>query len=106
MSVALLCRYSTELVIAPGGTVEHRVPIDGARDWTVLLDVSGVGDLDTLSYRRSPLGDLYGPATVATGVPVATGGQTEIAESGSPLDSVMLSLGSTAGCTIKIRAGG
>lgn len=106
MSSALLCHFSTEVTIAPSGTEELDVPIDRARDWTVLLDVTGIGDLDALSYKRSPLGDLFGPAVVATGVPIATGQQGEIGESGSPLTTVRLFLGSTGGCTVAIRAGG
>lgn len=102
---AFLCRYTKDLVIAPGGDLEHDVPTDGARDWTILLDVSG-GDLDTLSYQRSPLGDLFGPEVVVTGVPVTSGNQAEIIETGSPLTTVRLAGTSASGCTVKIRAGG
>lgn len=106
MSAAFLCRFTRDVVIASGGSEVVDVPIDGARDWTVLLDVSGVGDLDTCTYRRSPLGDLFGPTVSPTGFPVATGGQAEIIETGGPLTTVRFTLGSTAGCTVKVRAGG
>lgn len=105
MSAAFLCRYTRDVVIAPGGSETVDVPIDGARDSTTVLRVSG-GDLDTATVARSPLGSLFEDAEALTGTPVAASGASVTVESSTPITTLRLVLGSTGGCTVAVEAGG
>lgn len=104
-TAALLCRYARTLTIAPGGSETVDVPIDGARDSTTVLRVSG-GDLDTATVARSPLGSLFEDATALSGTPVAASGQSVTIEEDKPITTLRLVLGSTLGCTVDIESGG
>lgn len=104
-TAAYLCRYTRTVTLLAGVTQTVDVPIDGARDSTTVLRVSG-GDLDTATVARSPLGSLFEDAEALTGTPVAASGASVTVESSAPITTLRLVLGSTGGCTVDIESGG
>lgn len=110
MSVPFLCRYARSVALAAGVDTTVDVPIDGARNWLVVLanDGDSAGDLDTVTHAASPLGARFeAPVSVSTGLPVAAGDSLPgIRGLGEPITTLRLVLTSTVGATVHIEAGG
>lgn len=100
--------YTQALTLAAGVPQTLDVPIDGARDWTIIVkNTGGSNALTALSVARIPL-TLPGAATaVTTGIPLAAGATLDpIVGENAPVKSVRLVLTSTSGTTVSIEAGG
>jgi len=107
---AFLCRYAKTVELAAGVATTVNVPIDGARNWLVVVqnDAASAGDLDTVTHAASPLGARFeAPVSVSTGLPVAAGDALPgIRGLGEPITSLRVVLTSTAGATVHLEAGG
>lgn len=107
---AYLCQFrETALALNAGVARTVDVPINGARNWLVV--VKNVGDTNAVTavtVAASPLGDLFeAPAAVSAGLPLAAGDALPgIRGDGEPVTTLRLVLTSTSGTTVSIEAGG
>ncbi len=103
-----LARFTRDVTLAAGVAQAIDLPIDGARDWSVV--VANTGDTNSVTaatLARSPLGTLFGPATaLPTGIPLAPGAALEFLGEGEPVTTLRLALTSTSGTTVRIEGGG
>jgi hypothetical protein len=105
---AFLCRYQSDQTLAAATPVTVDVPVNGAKDWLIL--VSNTGDTNAvtaMTTASSPLGVRFeDPVTVASGIPIAAGHGLMARGLGEPATTVRITLTSTSGTTVTIEAGG
>lgn len=103
-----LCRFtSPAIVLAAGVPQEVDVPIDGARDWTIILKNVGAGSLTALTAARIPLTLPGAAVAITTGLPLAAGDTLDpIVGENAPVTVLRLTMTSAMGTTISLEAGG
>jgi hypothetical protein len=102
----LVFETTGDLAAATPATVD--VPINGAKNWRVVIKNTGTTNTITaLTYAASPLGTLFGPAhSASAGIPLAHGDTLEIEGQNEPCKTLRLVLTSTSGTSYAIEAGG
>lgn len=104
-----LCNFSTSATLSAGVATTVDVPIDHARDWSIVVtNTGGTNAVTALTVAVSPLGTRFeAPASVSSGIPLAAGASlAAIRGQGEPVKTVRLSLTSTSGTTVAIEAVG
>lgn len=104
-----LCEFSRSLTLAPATDTTVDVPINGARNWLVVVKNTGdTNNLTGVTVAASPLGALFeAPASVTTGLPLAPGDALPgIRGSAEPITTLRLVLTSTLGTDVSIEASG
>jgi hypothetical protein len=105
---AFLFRFTRTVTLAAGVAQDVDLPIEGARNWVVIVkNTGGANAVTAATVARSPLGTLFGPATaLSTGIPLAAGDALEILGDAEPVTTLRLRLTSTSGTTVSIEGGG
>lgn len=108
MPTLLFCKAIPTTTLAAGVPQDVDIETNGAPDWCIVVkNTGGVNDVTALTVARSPLGNLFGPATAApSGIPLAPGATLEVRGEREPLTKVRLTLTSTSGTTVRIEGGG
>jgi hypothetical protein len=108
MSAAFLCRFAESFTLTAGQARVIDIPINGATNWTVVVDNTGPTNAVTAAtVARSPLGGSFGPAAaLPAGIPLASGVSLEILGLGEPITTLRLTLTSTSGTVVRVEAAG
>lgn len=106
-SPAFLCRFQVDQTLAAATPATVDVPINGARNWVILVKNTGANALTALTIAVSPLGVLFDDATsITSGIPLAASGGLSARGTDEPVTTARLVLTSTSGTTVSIEAGG
>lgn len=108
MSTFLFSKTIPTTTLAAGVPQDVDIEMNGAPNWCIVVkNTGGANNLTALTVARSPLGNLFGPATAApAGIPLAPGATLELRSEREPLTKVRLTLTSTSGTTVRIEGGG
>ena len=101
------CNHTRSVVLAAATPLDVDVPIDGAKDWTVVVKNIGANPLTALSIARIPLALPAAPVVATDGIPLAAGATLPaIVGENAPVAALRLTLTSTLGTTVSLEAGG
>jgi hypothetical protein len=108
MSTFLFEYQRGPLAVAAGTPLTVDVPINGARNWVLVVKNVGANALTALTIAVSPLGELFEAATsVTTALPLAAGDSLPgIRGNGEPVRVLRLVLTSTSGTDVQLEGSG
>lgn len=104
---AFLCKHAVSLTLAAGVAQSTEIPINGARNWMMVVKNTGANNVTAMTIASSPLGNLYEDAqSVTSGIPIAPNSGLGVRGPNEPVTSVKVTLTSTSGTTVTIETAG